>query len=151
MLKSELARRLFAALWFAVAAVIPVGFYFLFFPLSGGRGYQAMTVVVPIFVAGISGFALGADILDDEETKTVFQAIWRGLAIGALSYLFLFTVVLVSLTAYNSDSNDIFGLVILMAVVFLYGLFFVGWLIAIVGAAAGGLLYLFRLKTTKAI
>jgi hypothetical protein len=146
MLTSELARRLFAGLWFAVAAIVPVVFYFLVYPLTGGQTFQIMTALAPIFIAGICGLALGADILDENETKTALQAVGRGLAIGFLSYLILLITAFVSTAFY---SEDFFGLIIFFGIVFLYGLLFIGWLIAAVGAAAGGLLYLFRLKASK--
>jgi hypothetical protein len=42
--------------------------------------------------------------------------------------------------------NDFIGVIVLFAITFVYGLFIVGWMIAIVGAIAGWLLYLFGLK-----
>ena len=143
---SEIARRSLAGMWFAFAGTIPAGYFLLAAPLSGGGlptfgGSVLLTAVVPIAVSGICGLALGSDILDPEITESVFQAIGRGLFIAGLSYLLLFTgsaLVLAFLT------EDLIGLIFLEVFVFLYGLFFIGWLLALVGAAAGGLLYLYR-------
>lgn len=46
--------------------------------------------------------------------------------------------------------DDLTLLILLEAIVFLYGLLFIGWLLAAVGAAAGGLLYLCRVKWSGA-
>ena len=142
---SELTRRWLAGVWFACAAVIPVAYYFLFPPMDGGLptfgGSALLTAIVPIIASGICGLALGSDILDPETTTNPFQAVGRGLMIVGLSYLLLFTgstFLLAFLT------KDLIGLIFLEFFVFLYGLFYIGWLLAPVGAAAGGLLYLFR-------
>jgi len=150
---SELSRRLFAGAWFAVAAVIPVAYYFLLLRGDGGPqsgaglpnfgGSLALTASVPILIAGVCGLLLGSTILDAAETKGAGRAIVMGLAIALLSYLLLFTVSAV-LLSFNND--DIVGTIVFLGVLFLYGLVFVGWLVAVVGAAAGGLLYLYRLK-----
>ena len=154
MLTSELARRLFAGMWFAVAAAIPVGInflIFLIFPLTSGTIYRVFTTVVPILAAGIIGLWLGAGILDEKKTKSALGAAGRGLAIGALSYLLFFFFELIAGVVYNSDLNSevIFRLIYVITIMSLIGLLILGWLIAIVGAAAGGLLYLFRLRMMK--
>ena len=129
---SETARRALAGIWFAVAAAIPVGYFFLAAPLSGGGlpnfgGSLLLTAVVPIAVSGICGLALGSDILDPETTKSVFRAVGRGLMIAGLSYLILFTGSAFVL-AFLMD--DLIGLIFLEFFVFLYGLFFIGWLLS---------------------
>ena len=151
MLTSELSRRLFAGMWFAVAAAIPVGIYFLIFlisPFTSGTIYRVVTAVVPILSGGLIGLWLGAGILDDKKTKSALGAAGRGLAIAGLSYVLFFIIELIGAVVYNSDlsSDAIFRLIYVIAIMFLIGLLIIGWLIAIAGAAAGGLLYLFRLK-----
>lgn len=141
-------------MWFAIAAVIPVAYYFLRFPESGVEqfgaglpifgGSSVLTAVVPILIAGICGLLLGSSILDAEEIRTAGQAIGQGLMVALLSYLLLFTGAAVVL-AFNND--DLVGTVALFVIVFLYGLLFVGWLVAGVGAVAGWLLYIYRLKS----
>jgi hypothetical protein len=144
---SELTRRLLAGAWFALAAVIPVAYYFLFPPVDGGGGGGLptflLTAAVPIVISGIGGLALGSDILDAETTTNALQAVGRGLLVAGFSYLLLFTgsgLVLAFLM------KDLIGLILLEFFIFLYGLFFIGWLLALVGAVAGLLLYLCRLK-----
>lgn len=155
MLTSEAARRLFAALWFAVFAAVPIGFHFLIsliFSVTSGTIYRAVTIAVPIFAAGLGGLWLGAGILDEKKTKSATGAAGRGLAIAALSYLFLFIFELIFGVIYNSDLDreGIYNLIEIISIMFLGGLLLFGWLIAATGAVAGGLLYLFRLKTAKA-
>lgn len=147
-MKSELARRLFAGLWFAAAAAIPVGLSFLLTPMSSGTAYKIVTTAASIGSALIFGLWLGAGILDEKKTKSAMRAGLRGLAIAALSYLLLFIIELYVAVLYNgtSDSDAIFRLIYGIAIMFLFGLLFFGWLMAAVGAAAGWLLYLFQIK-----
>jgi hypothetical protein len=132
--------------WFAVAAVIPVAFYYLLFR-AGGQWFDAGLPFFPgspILIGGISGLLLGSSILDPEEVSTEGQAAVRGLLVGLLSYLLLFTVSAVILAFKDKDPV---GLVITWTIIFFMGLLFVGWLIAGVGAIAGWLLFQYRVKT----
>lgn len=141
-------------MWFALAAVIPVAYCFLReawethfgtgLPIFGGS--SVLTAGVPIFLGGICGLLLGSGILDAKEIKTAGQAIGRGLMVASLSYLLLFTVPAV-IVAFNN--GDLVGTVTFYIIVFLYGLLYVGWLVAGVGAMAGWLLYLYRLKSVE--
>ena len=143
-------------MWFAIAAVIPVAYYFLRYGEIGGAhfgaglpifgGSSVLTAGVPILIGGICGLLLGSGILDAEEIRTAGQAIGQGLMVALLSYLLLFTGTAVIL-ALNND--DLVGTVTLFIIVFLYGLLHVGWLVAGVGALAGWLLYLYRLKSVE--
>jgi hypothetical protein len=154
MFTSKLVRCLFAGMWFAIAAVIPVAYYFLLFQENGSPqsglpifgGSSVLTAGVPVLVAGICSLLLGSAILDAEETKSAVQAIGRGLLVALLSYLLLFTVPAVILAFYTADPV---GLLVLFVVIFLYGLLAVGWLVAGVGVVAGWLLYLCRLKAVE--
>jgi hypothetical protein len=146
MLTSEISRRAFAAAWFAVAASIPIGFYFLVDPLSSGTIYKIITIIGPILAAAIIGSWLGAAILD--KTRSGVRAALRGLTIAALSYLFFFILEVISFVLYNPTLNtadDFFKLVYMLALMFGVGLLLFGWLIALVGAAAGALLYQLRI------
>lgn len=143
-------------MWFAIAALIPVAYYFLLLredgrpPVGAGLpifgGSSVLTVSVPVLIAGICGVLLGATILDAEEIRTAGQAIGRGLMVALLSYLLLFTGAAVVLAFKNAD---LAGAVVLCVIVFLYGLLVAGWLVAGVGAVAGWLLYLYRLKSVE--
>ena len=145
MLTSGVARRAFAAAWFAVAASIPIGFYFLVDPLSSGIAWKTMTICGPIGAAGIIGSLLGSGILSKTTSRP--RAALRGFAIAALSYLLFFIIELTGFLLYNPDiasSEEIFRSVYLLALMFGIGLLMFGWLIALVGAGAGALLYQFR-------
>jgi hypothetical protein len=143
-------------MWFALAALIPVSYYFLFsrtdgkpqfgagLPIFGGS--SALTVGAPVLIAGICGLLLGSTILDAEETRSAGHAIARGFMIALLSYLLSFTSSAVIL-AFNSD--DLVGLVVFLVITFLYGLLIVGWPVAGVGAVAGWLLYRYRLAVNQ--
>lgn len=69
MLKTELARRLFASLWFAVAAAIPVVFFLCVWGMSGAGPMRVIIPGVPILAAVIGGLTSGAGILDGEKVK----------------------------------------------------------------------------------
>jgi hypothetical protein len=139
-------------MWFAVAAVIPVAYYFVRFgdslPIFGGS--PVLTAGAPILSAAICGFLFGSTILDAEEIKSAGQAARRGLLVVFLSYFLLFTVPFV-ISAFGSCLLNGFGgiieLLVFFAFIFFYGLFAVGWLAALVGAAAGFLLYPLGLKS----
>jgi hypothetical protein len=142
-------------MWFAVAALIPVAYYFLLSRTDGKQfgpglpifgGSSVLTAGAPVLIAGICGLLLGSTILDAEETRSAGHAVATGLMIALLSYLLLFTSSAVIL-AFNSD--DLVGLVVFLVITFLYGLLIVGWLVAGVGAVAGWLLYRFRLAVNK--
>ena len=148
LISSKLGSCLFAGLWFAIAAMIPVGYYLLRFgdglPILGGS--SVLTETIPIIVSGFLGLFLGSTILDTEEIKSELQATLRGLMVGLLSYLLLFTLPAI-LTMFTS--GDFFGTVAAFVIFFLYGLFIVGWLIAVVGALAGWLLFQLRLPAVE--
>ncbi|MEP6847741.1 MAG: hypothetical protein ABI999_02715, partial [Acidobacteriota bacterium] len=101
--------------------------------------------------AGVFGSWLGATILDEKKTRSALWAAMRGLAVAALSYFFLFAVELFVAVLYNDniDSDGFFRLISVIALTFLIALLVFGWLIAVTGAAAGALLYLFQNKTTE--
>lgn len=149
ILESEIGRRMFAGIWFALASAVPIIYYFAFNPFTG-KGLPILgssvilTALVPVFVSSICGLALGADILNASEIKNFGQAIQRGLAIGFLSYLILFTGTAGWLILIGDD--DFVGALALVLIFFFYGLLFVGWLVALVSAAAGGFLFFFRLR-----
>lgn len=145
IISSKFGGCLFAGLWFAIASTIPVGYYLIRFsdglPILGGS--VILTAIIPIILSGFMGMLLGSNILDTEETKSELKAIGLGFTVAMLSYLFLFIVPMI-LTIFTS--GDIFGAIVAFVVFFLYGLLMVGWLVAIIGAATGLLLYLLRLR-----
>ncbi len=145
---NELMRRILAGTCFALAAAVPVVYYFLLNPferdgLPTFGGSTLLTVAVPIFIAAVGGLSSGAEILDPEQTISVFGAMTRGLLISLLSYYLMFSASVIVLIL---TGGDVFGVLILSVFLFLYGMLFIGWLIALVGAATGGGLYLIRQK-----
>jgi hypothetical protein len=148
LFQSSAGRCLFAGLWSAFSALIPVGYSLLLFgdwlPKFGGS--LLITALAPILLSVLMGLLLGSDILDPKETKSKLKAVGLGLSVAALSFLFLFLIPAI-LTVFTSD--DTLGTIAAFAVFFLYGLFIVGWLVAIVGALAGLLLYLLREKEER--
>ena len=144
---SELTRRLLAGVWFALAGIIPVAFYFLVLWQGDRRRLSVASIIlfggVPILMAGISGFALGYTILDSSEVKNLGQAMVRGLMVALLSYLLFFLASGLILAVSNNNEP---GFIVFWAIFFFYGFIFVGWLIAIMGLVGGWLLYLYRLK-----
>jgi hypothetical protein len=149
----EAARRSLAGMWFALAAGVPVAYYFLAAPLFGGKpmtlgGSVILTGVLSSVVFGFCGLTLGSDILNAAIIKSRFQAVKRGLVIGGLCYLLLFTglAVILAVSILAGSIDAILVLIFLEAVLFLYGWLVIGWVLAAVGAAAGGLLYLCRVK-----
>jgi hypothetical protein len=134
-------------MWFALAAVIPIAFYFLLIWEGDWKHFDAVFLLLflgaPVLMAGLCGFLLGSSILDPDETKTPLQAMVYGLMVALLSYLLFFTTSVLILGLRSDDPTEF---VIGWALIFMFGFIYVGWLIAMVGAVGGGLLYLYRLK-----
>lgn len=146
LLGSKIGRLLLAGVWFGIAAIIPVAYYLLRFgdvglPIFGGS--MILTAVVPVVIAAVCGALLGSTILEPAETKTPLAAAIRGLMVGLLSFLLLFTIpAIISLVT----SPDFLGTAVGFGIFFLYGLFIVGWLVVAVGAISGWLLYVVGLR-----
>ena len=144
---TELARRSIAGIWFALAAVIPIAFYFLWIWEGNWKQFDAIFLFLflgaPILIAGLCGFLLGSSILDPDETKTPGRAMVYGLMVALLSYLLLFITSALILGLRSDDPTEF---VMGWAVIFVFGFIYVGWLIAMVGAVGGALLYSYRLK-----
>jgi hypothetical protein len=124
--------QLSAGLWFAGAGSIPA----LLFVMTAGGSRSLSTaafplfVLLPAFVAGVCGACFGSSILDPSRVQTPAQAAGRGFIVAAAS--FLFYILLISVVA--SGGVAFFFLLF-------YGSIIIGWLVAIVGALAGWLLY----------
>lgn len=146
MIQSKVLCRLFAGIWFAAAAVIPVAYFSARFqdgsPALFGDSPVLMDII-PILLSGVSGLLIGSSILDPEDIKNAGQAVLRGLMVSVLSYLLLFAIPMIFTIYRTGDPGGAFIFFIFM---FLYGLLAVGWLAGAAGMAAGGLLFLLRLK-----
>ena len=125
--------QLSAGLWFAGAGSIPA---ILFVLVAGGgsgslfTGAFLLLVLLPTFIAGVCGACFGSSILDPSLVRTSGQAAWRGFIVAAAS--FLFYILLLSVVTSAGAAFLIF---------LIYGSILIGWLVAIVGALAGWLLY----------
>lgn len=151
MLTAKWFRHCFAGVWFAAAAAIPVGFYFLIDPLSSGRIYKVATIVGPIISAGIAGALIGARILDEKKIRSAGRAVLCGLLTSGASYILFFVLEVWAAVLYNRDAGGegIFRLIYTIAIMFAIGFVVLGWLIALVGAAAGRLLYIFQNRSVE--
>jgi hypothetical protein len=96
-----------------------------------------LLIVVPSLLAGVSGFWIGADIVNPYKTKTVWQAGIRGLFV-AMAAWFAFGVFWSGLNALTDSDGDFFKMLYATLVV---GSLAFGWLVAIMGVATGRLLF----------
>ena len=150
-----LKARLMAAGWFAGAACVPVIFFFLLFWMgmggSAGSGFRLDVTIwilwlfaaIPISAAALLGFTLGSQIIDPLYRTTAWRAALRGTLVAFFSYV-LFAIACAVSVAASTDSSQTASLsdaASMMVMLFLFGFVFVGWLILIVGAFAGWLLY----------
>jgi hypothetical protein len=149
-----LAPRAFAALWFAIAALCPVGFVFLtiFSNQIAIRGFNFSLIwlfgLMPISAASFIGFTVGSRLVDSKRQVTSGRAALRGIFVALLSYLLYTTTYLwLSRLSFLTESaylgsfterdrydfgNDL-GLLLIGFILF-------GWLVAGIGALAGKLL-----------
>ena len=96
-------------------------------------------VIVPAFLAAISGLFIGADILNSTRVVNAWQAAARGLCVSLAAWLAFAPIVSLLLPRHFK-----FSFVYNLFLVLLGGSIIVGWLIATVGIATGLLLYRFR-------
>lgn len=96
-------------------------------------------VLIPAFLAAISGFFIGADILNPNKVASARQAAARGLYVSLAAWLAFAPILSLFL-----PRNLTIGYVYNVFLVLLGGSIIVGWLIATVGIATGLLLYQFR-------
>ena len=142
---SELGRRTFAGVWFAVLAAIPVAFFFLFLwrETESQQDIPFFWIFIggPILLAGICGGWLGCSILDPVKVRTSGQAMLRGLMAALLAFLLFFVTspLLIALTSKN-PARSLSG----WPLIFIFATVYVGWLVAIVGAVGGALLFMYR-------
>ena len=141
----SLTQRLYAALLFMLAGAIP-GVSLILYDLAR-QGTVGTTLsfllfwylVVPGILAAISGFIIGADILNPDKVRRARQAAARGLFVSLAAWLAF--VPIMSAVA-GKEINMSFLQKLLLVLIF--GSVIVGWLIAGVGMAAGLLLYRLR-------
>ena len=103
-----------------------------------------MCAVVPVISAAYFGFALGVRILSPPESNGGGKAIGLGLLVAFASYATFisidFIVAALSMSPPHEGEEYVNPLGVLM--LFLAGLLYVGWLIALAGGLAGWLLFM---------
>jgi hypothetical protein len=144
--------RLLAAWWFAVAASVPVTFFFVVFVGFGGNEAGDFLGVwlfgeVPIVAAAFLGFTIGTPIVDRLRVNSAWRAALRGVAVALLSYVLLIGTWVAAWAipdSYGSSSTPRQSLAQFaneIVAVASIGALFVGWLIVLAGAMAGWLLF----------
>ena len=96
-------------------------------------------VIIPAFLAAISGLFIGADILNSNKVVSARQAAARGLYVSLAAWL-VFAPILSLFLPTNFNVSFVHNVFFVL----LGGSIIVGWLIATVGVATGLLLYRFR-------
>jgi hypothetical protein len=145
-MRSRYADRLVAALWFTLTGGVTGGgvvLYDLVRPLRNTRvemGFLLfLYVVVPGLLAGVSGFFIGAGILNPSRVTGARQAGVRGLLVSGAAWL-VFAVIMASVSARGSSAS----LSYMLFLVLVFGSVTVGWVVAAAGVATGLLLYRYR-------
>ena len=96
-------------------------------------------IIIPGILAAISGFILGADILNPDKVRRARQAAFRGLCVSMVAWLAFVPILSM---AMGKETNMSFLNKLLL--VLMVGPVVAGWLIAIFGMATGLLLYRLR-------
>ena len=155
-------RRAVAGAWFAMASGIPlIPVWFESHPWTPGASVWytlALKIflvgILPVSIAGAVGYSLGASILDSSQTPTAKSAMMRGIEIALWAFaLFapLFSLIAaIHLSIYERAPDSMLVVELLksfigaLLMVSLAGVIILGWLMTLVGAAAGWLLYKLR-------
>jgi hypothetical protein len=124
--------QLSAGLWFAGAGSIPA--MLLVLVVGGSQLFSAavfaLFVLLPALIAGVCGACFGSSILNPSLVHTPGQAAWRGVVVAAASFMFYILLISVATSAGAA-----------FFILLFYGSIVIGWLVALVGALAGLLLY----------
>lgn len=146
MSNNNAAQGFYAGLWFMFAGGIPGACLLLYEFARLDRDPQAtipfllfLYIIIPSFLAAISGFFLGADILNPKKVKGAWHAAVRGLCVSLLAWL-AFVPILSAVAGSSLNMSFLHRL----SLVLLFGSVIIGWLVALVGIATGLLLYRFR-------
>ena len=144
-MSNSFRQRLYAALSFMVAGGIP-GVCLILYELDQFKRVRTklsfflfLYIIIPGLLAAISGFILGADILNPDKVRSARQAAFRGLCVSMAAWL-AFVPILSMLI--GSETN--MGFLHKLLLVLMFGPVVAGWLIVIVGTATGLLLYRLR-------
>jgi hypothetical protein len=93
--------------------------------------------VTPGFLAGVSGFIIGGDILNPDKVTTSKQAALRGFYVSMTAWV-AYAVVLPVISQGSSFNMSFVGMTLLILV---FGTILIGWLIAALGIGTGVLLF----------
>jgi hypothetical protein len=142
-----------AGAWFALANSI-LGLM-LWSAAGKSVSFFLLLVVLPGVLSFFAGEGLGSDILKPQMVGTSKQALLQGAKVAVMTYLLLTPVAALGIAVYfclyERDPHEwltiqFFQLVFSSLIYVLsYGLFVFGWMLALVSAAAGWLLFKFRL------
>lgn len=144
-MSNSLTQRLYAALFFMLAAGIPGVALILYDLVQYGRLGTTLSfllflyLIIPGILAATFGFLIGAAILNPAKVRSARQAAARGLYVSLASWLAF--VPILSMAA-GKETNMSFLQKLLLVLIF--GSVIVGWLIGGVGIATGLLLYRLR-------
>ena len=96
-------------------------------------------IIIPGFLAGVSGLFIGAGILNEKEVVNGRQAAARGLYVSIAAWL-AYVPILSAMAGANLNTTFLYRLTVIL----LFGSVLVGWLIAGVGIGSGLILYRLR-------
>jgi hypothetical protein len=154
--------RLFAAAWFGAASCIPlIPVWMEARPYTpGAPAWYNLSLgiflagVLPVFVAGMFGYSVGARILSSTQIRTAKQSVVCGLKVALFSFSVFAPVfsllAAVHLSFFESTPGSTFLIELLksffgaLLMVIIMGGIILGWLIALVAATAGWMLYKIR-------
>jgi hypothetical protein len=133
-----------SAAWFAFVAYVVVVIIFRRWP-APGPFYFFIWQIVPIIIGGLLGFILGAQILISGKVRKPIEAVVIGIKVSVITYFTssLIAYVVIMIDSIIADHELRLGWQIYS---FFYVTFYFGWLIIVVGAAAGWLLSLLHQK-----
>lgn len=135
-------RRLFAALWFAGCALFPI-----FILTSIGFASDDDTFgpyalfALPTFLAAVSGYFLGAQILDRSKPRNGLSSAGFGALTSLSSFVVYATCISIIAGFGNSLTFDPQRIAFLFFVYFVGAMITVGWFAVGVGAIGGSLLF----------
>ena len=139
--------RVVAAGWFALAACIPIIFFFgvigraFFFGPSAALNPMVASVYIllPVSMAAFFGFSIGSRILNDAIVTRGWSATIHGAVVAILSYFgFWLALTVIMMSNATRDIDDALdGMVRLFGI----GAILVGWLIVLAGSFSGWLLF----------
>lgn len=154
---TEKRDRLLAGAWFEAASFLPIFLLCLLFiaDTSPELIFFALPFFIPaIFISFVSGVAFGSDILNPNKVKTSGKAMLKGAKVALFAdaiYIPLFAIgfALRNIIASGSEDTNISAFLSYLYGGFIisgfYGLLLNGWLLPIIGAVVGCLLYQYRL------